>query len=204
MELASRLRAAQPLRPRKPDRVHSIDLTRRDVEYIWSISDVAWNKHVPPLPIANGERVALAVTISTRMPHPMHLHGHRFKWPRSAAVCGSPAPCGCRRGSASWSSSRATIGLVGLSLPLAVPHRSGHVSDVPLYLTRAAAFVAGDDQLFRLDLGVSAGGAGRRDDGGAAGPLVRRRHDTPIAGRRRVDYTTRAVELLAQRARRAA
>jgi FtsP/CotA-like multicopper oxidase with cupredoxin domain len=79
MELESRLRAAQPLSPRKPDRVHNIDLTGEMSKYIWSINGVAWNKDVPPLPIAKGERVALVMTNSTAMPHPMHLHGHRFQ-----------------------------------------------------------------------------------------------------------------------------
>ncbi len=79
MDLESRLRAAQPLTPRKPDRVHSIDLTGEMSKYIWSINGVAWNPEVPPLPIAKGERVALVMTNSTGMPHPMHLHGHRFQ-----------------------------------------------------------------------------------------------------------------------------
>ena len=79
MELEKRLRAAEPLKPRKPDRVHNIDLTGEMSKYIWSINGVAWNSQVPPLPIAKGERVALVMTNSTGMPHPMHLHGHRFQ-----------------------------------------------------------------------------------------------------------------------------
>ncbi len=79
MDLESRLRALEPLAPRKPDRVHSIDLTGEMSKYIWSINGVAWNPQVPPLPIAKGERVALVMTNSTGMPHPMHLHGHRFQ-----------------------------------------------------------------------------------------------------------------------------
>jgi FtsP/CotA-like multicopper oxidase with cupredoxin domain len=79
MELESRLRAAEPLAPRQPDRVHSIDLTGEMSNYIWSMNGVAWNPQVPPLPIAKGERVALIMTNSTGMPHPMHLHGHRFQ-----------------------------------------------------------------------------------------------------------------------------
>jgi len=34
---------------------------------------------VPPLPIANGERVELILVNQTGMPHPMHLHGHEFQ-----------------------------------------------------------------------------------------------------------------------------
>ena len=79
MELESRLRALEPLTPRRPDRVHNIDLTGEMSKYIWSINGVAWNPQVPPLPIAKGERVALVMTNSTGMPHPMHLHGHRFQ-----------------------------------------------------------------------------------------------------------------------------
>ncbi len=79
MELESRLRALEPLAPRRPDRVHNIDLTGDMSKYIWSINGVAWNKDVPPLPVAKGERVALVMTNMTGMPHPMHLHGHRFQ-----------------------------------------------------------------------------------------------------------------------------
>ena len=79
MELEKRLRAAEPLKPRKPDRVHNIDLTGEMSKYIWSINGVAWNPQVPPLPVARGERVALVIANSTGMPHPMHLHGHRFQ-----------------------------------------------------------------------------------------------------------------------------
>lgn len=79
MEWESRLRALKPLTPRQPDRVHNIDLTGEMSKYIWSINGVAWTPQVPPLPIAKGERVALVMTNSTGMPHPMHLHGHRFQ-----------------------------------------------------------------------------------------------------------------------------
>jgi FtsP/CotA-like multicopper oxidase with cupredoxin domain len=79
MTLETRLRAAEPLAPRRPDRVHHLELTGEMSKYVWSINGVAWNKAVPPLPIAKGERVALVITNSTGMPHPMHLHGHRFQ-----------------------------------------------------------------------------------------------------------------------------
>jgi FtsP/CotA-like multicopper oxidase with cupredoxin domain len=79
MELEKRLRAAEPLKPRKPDRVLNIDLTGDMAKYIWSINGVAWNQQVPPLLVAKGERVALVMTNMTGMPHPMHLHGHRFQ-----------------------------------------------------------------------------------------------------------------------------
>jgi FtsP/CotA-like multicopper oxidase with cupredoxin domain len=79
MELETRLRAREPLAPKKPDRVHTIDLTGEMSKYIWSINGVAWSPEVPPLPVAMGERVALVLINSTGMPHPMHLHGHRFQ-----------------------------------------------------------------------------------------------------------------------------
>jgi FtsP/CotA-like multicopper oxidase with cupredoxin domain len=67
------------LAPRKPDRVHRIELGGDMAKYVWTINGVAWNPEVPPLPIAKGERVALVLTNKTPMPHPMHLHGHRFQ-----------------------------------------------------------------------------------------------------------------------------
>jgi FtsP/CotA-like multicopper oxidase with cupredoxin domain len=77
--LERRLRAVAPLPPRKPDRVHMIALTGDMARYVWSLNDVVWNKDVPPLPVAKGERVALVMTNKTMMPHPMHLHGHVFQ-----------------------------------------------------------------------------------------------------------------------------
>jgi FtsP/CotA-like multicopper oxidase with cupredoxin domain len=47
--------------------------------YRWSLNNVVWNKDVPPLPVAEGERVELIFINQTRMPHPMHLHGHEFQ-----------------------------------------------------------------------------------------------------------------------------
>ena len=65
--------------PRKADRVHTLNLTGEMAGYIWSINNVAWNKDVPPLPVAEGERVELVFVNQTPMPHPMHLHGHEFQ-----------------------------------------------------------------------------------------------------------------------------
>jgi FtsP/CotA-like multicopper oxidase with cupredoxin domain len=79
LDLEHRLRAAEPLKPRKADGVHTLNLTGDMARYVWSINNVAWNKDVPPLPIANGERVELVMINQTRMPHPMHLHGHEFQ-----------------------------------------------------------------------------------------------------------------------------
>ncbi|MGJ0425636.1 multicopper oxidase family protein [Methylocystis sp.] len=79
LNLESRLRATKPLAKRKPDRIHHIDLTGDMNGYVWSINGVAWNKDVPPLPVAEGERVELVLKNKTRMSHPMHLHGHQFQ-----------------------------------------------------------------------------------------------------------------------------
>ncbi|MGJ0511806.1 multicopper oxidase family protein [Methylocystis sp.] len=79
LNLESRLRATKPLAKRKPDRIHHIDLTGDMNGYVWSINGVAWNKDVPPLPVAEGERVEFVLKNKTRMSHPMHLHGHQFQ-----------------------------------------------------------------------------------------------------------------------------
>jgi FtsP/CotA-like multicopper oxidase with cupredoxin domain len=79
MDLERRLRALTPLQPRKPDRVLNVDLTGDMSKYIWSLNGVVWNPQVPPLQVAKGERVAIVMRNTTGMPHPMHLHGHRFQ-----------------------------------------------------------------------------------------------------------------------------
>lgn len=79
LDLERRLRATAPLTERKADRVHTLNLTGEMAGYIWSINNVVWNKDVPPLPIAQGERVELVIVNRTPMPHPMHLHGHEFQ-----------------------------------------------------------------------------------------------------------------------------
>jgi FtsP/CotA-like multicopper oxidase with cupredoxin domain len=79
LELEARLRAAEPLPPRKVDRTHVLNLTGEMAGYIWSINNVAWTPQTPPLPIAAGERVQLVFVNRTMMSHPMHLHGHPFQ-----------------------------------------------------------------------------------------------------------------------------
>jgi FtsP/CotA-like multicopper oxidase with cupredoxin domain len=79
LDLERRLRAVKPLKPRKADRTHTLNLTGEMAGYVWSINNVAWNKDVPPLPLAKGERVELVFVNQTRMQHPMHLHGHEFQ-----------------------------------------------------------------------------------------------------------------------------
>ena len=79
LDLESRLRALEPLKPRKANRIHTLNLTGEMAGYRWSLNNVAWSKDVPPLPLAQGERVELIFVNQTRMPHPMHLHGHEFQ-----------------------------------------------------------------------------------------------------------------------------
>jgi FtsP/CotA-like multicopper oxidase with cupredoxin domain len=79
LDLERTLRAEKPLPERKADRVHTLNLTGEMAGYIWSINNVAWNKDVPPLAVAEGERVELVFVNQTPMPHPMHLHGHEFQ-----------------------------------------------------------------------------------------------------------------------------
>jgi FtsP/CotA-like multicopper oxidase with cupredoxin domain len=79
LDLEGRLRAASPLKPRKANRTHTLNLTGAMAGYRWSLNNVSWTKDVPPLALAQGERVELIFVNQTRMPHPMHLHGHEFQ-----------------------------------------------------------------------------------------------------------------------------
>jgi FtsP/CotA-like multicopper oxidase with cupredoxin domain len=79
LDLERTLRAEKPLAERKADRVHTLNLTGEMAGYVWSINNIAWNKDVPPLQVAEGERVELVFVNQTPMPHPMHLHGHEFQ-----------------------------------------------------------------------------------------------------------------------------
>jgi FtsP/CotA-like multicopper oxidase with cupredoxin domain len=79
LDLERGLEAIAPLAPRKADRTYTLNLTGDMTNYVWSINDVPWTKDVPPLLLAEGERVELALVNKTPMPHPMHLHGHEFQ-----------------------------------------------------------------------------------------------------------------------------
>jgi FtsP/CotA-like multicopper oxidase with cupredoxin domain len=79
LDLERSLRAVKPLADRKANRTHVINLTGTMQGYQWSLNNVVWNKDVPPLEVAEGERVELVLTNQTMMPHPMHLHGHPFQ-----------------------------------------------------------------------------------------------------------------------------
>ena len=79
LALEWRLRAKKPIKARKPDRVYTLNLTGEMAGYVWSINDIVWNPEIPPLQIAEGERVQLNLVNRTPMSHPMHLHGHPFQ-----------------------------------------------------------------------------------------------------------------------------
>jgi FtsP/CotA-like multicopper oxidase with cupredoxin domain len=79
LDLERGLQALAPLAPRKANRTYTLNLTGDMANYVWSINDVPWTKDVPPLLVAEGERVELALVNKTPMPHPMHLHGHEFQ-----------------------------------------------------------------------------------------------------------------------------
>ncbi|MGQ0446368.1 MAG: multicopper oxidase family protein [Beijerinckiaceae bacterium] len=78
-DLERSLRAVEPVLERKADRTHVLQLTGSMQGYQWTINNVVWNKDVPPLAVAEGERVELVLINRTMMPHPMHLHGHSFQ-----------------------------------------------------------------------------------------------------------------------------
>jgi FtsP/CotA-like multicopper oxidase with cupredoxin domain len=79
LDLEQRLHAVHPLKPRKVDRTHTLNLTGDMSGYVWSINNIAWTPDTPPFPVAKGERVKLAFVNKTMMSHPMHLHGHQFQ-----------------------------------------------------------------------------------------------------------------------------
>ncbi len=62
---------------RRPDRVHDLALGGDMGRYLWTINGQTFDQH-RPLPVRDGERVALRFRNTTSMFHPMHLHGHSF------------------------------------------------------------------------------------------------------------------------------
>src|SRR5262245_59774383 len=73
-----RLQARNPLSNRPIDRTLSAALGGNMATYVWTINGAAYpNRN--SLDIRMGQRVGIAFTISTKMGHPMHLHGHDFQ-----------------------------------------------------------------------------------------------------------------------------
>ena len=100
-------------KPRKADRVHTLNLTGEMAGYVWSINNVAWNKDVPPLPIAKGERVELVFVepdpdAASDAPARARVSGRRD---RRQALCrrGARHGAGPARTRGSWSPSTPTI-----------------------------------------------------------------------------------------------
>ena len=103
-----------------------------------------WNKDVPPLPVAEGERVELVFVNQTPMPHPMHLHGHEFQ---VVEIDGERFPGAVRdtvlvtaRPAGGRGVRRQQSGLVGAPLPPALPSRRGHVHHDQVRVTAGSAF----------------------------------------------------------------
>lgn len=78
LDLERRLRAAQPLPDRQPDRRLTLNLTGNMEAYRWTLNETAYGQH-QPLAVRAGERVELTLRNQTMMSHPMHLHGHHFQ-----------------------------------------------------------------------------------------------------------------------------
>lgn len=72
------LRAKNPLKPRKVDRVLKAELGGNMKYYTWAINGHVWPND-QPLFVKEGERVELEFINKTNMSHPMHLHGHFFQ-----------------------------------------------------------------------------------------------------------------------------
>ncbi|MBN8246270.1 MAG: multicopper oxidase domain-containing protein [Verrucomicrobia bacterium] len=73
-----RLRARNPLPVRPADRVLPAVLGGNMMRYVWTINGKPY-PHRDALTVRSGERVHIAITNSTGMGHPMHLHGHDFQ-----------------------------------------------------------------------------------------------------------------------------
>ena len=73
-----RLRAITPLPDRPIGRALRAALGGDMATYVWTINGAAYpNRN--SLDVRPGERVSISFTISTKMGHPMHLHGHDFQ-----------------------------------------------------------------------------------------------------------------------------
>lgn len=53
--------------------------------YQWTINGRSYDNHAP-LPLRAGENVQIAIKNTTKMFHPMHIHGHTFQVRHGAAV----------------------------------------------------------------------------------------------------------------------
>ena len=126
--------------PRKADRVRRVDLTGNMATYVWSLNNVVWTKETPPLQVAKGERVGIVIDqqdndatsdasarscIPGRSDRPSATVGRNARYGAGAA-----RQQGHRR------VRRQQSGPMGVPLPSAVSHGSGHVSNHSLRLDR--------------------------------------------------------------------
>ncbi|WP_168879256.1 multicopper oxidase family protein [Rhizobium sp. P28RR-XV] len=73
LDLEQRLRPISPLAARPADRRFELSLTGDMAAYNWAIDGA------DGLVVKRGERVEVAITNTSMMAHPMHLHGHHFQ-----------------------------------------------------------------------------------------------------------------------------
>lgn len=71
---------ASRLPARQPDSVERVHLSGQMLPYRWAINGAPYGKNHPLL-IDEGDRVRLQLMNTTRMTHPMHIHGHTFALP---------------------------------------------------------------------------------------------------------------------------
>ncbi|HNO75038.1 MAG TPA: multicopper oxidase family protein [Nitrosomonas mobilis] len=77
-DLELKLKANNPLIPRKVDRKLRAELVGNMQYYVWAINNHVWpNNH--SLFVKEGERVEIEFINKSGMSHPMHLHGHFFQ-----------------------------------------------------------------------------------------------------------------------------
>jgi FtsP/CotA-like multicopper oxidase with cupredoxin domain len=77
-DFESKLVPLSPLAVRRPDRSVQVKLTGTMSPYAWNMSAHASGENLP-VEVRCGERVQIVMRNETKMPHPMHLHGHHFQ-----------------------------------------------------------------------------------------------------------------------------
>ena len=113
---------------REPGRTIELHLTGHMGRFAWSFNGVKFSD-AEPLRLTYGERLRIVLVNDTMMTHPIHLHG---MWSDIEDDEGKfhvrkhtvDMPPGTRR---SYRVTADALGPLGVSLPPAVPHGSGHV-----------------------------------------------------------------------------
>lgn len=73
-----KFRPLQGLSPKFPSQKIAVELGGDMKSYIWTINGQAW-PNATPLIVDEGSRVEITFRNSSKMAHPMHLHGHTFQ-----------------------------------------------------------------------------------------------------------------------------